>query len=109
MNEDIIDLVYERIAAVVPEGTNKGEALRAALRFAADCIHQIDKEDDNLVLEASINILKCEFRIFQNKFGETNLKEHFTRPIVLARGHHIRNADGTITDVSNDPNYECKQ
>ena len=70
MNEDIIDLVYERIAAAVPEGTNKGEALRDALRFAADCVHQINKEDNNPVLEASIGILKCEFKNFQNKFGK---------------------------------------
>lgn len=27
---------------------------------------------------------------------EEDVKEYFTRPIVLARGHHIRNADGTI-------------
>jgi len=29
------------------------------------------------------------------------------RIITLARGHHIRNADGTVTDVSNDPKYKC--
>lgn len=39
---------------------------------------------------------------------EEDVKEHFLRPTVLARGHHIRNADGTVTDVSNDPNYVCK-
>ena len=27
---------------------------------------------------------------------EKDVKEYFTRPIILARGHHIRNADGTI-------------
>jgi hypothetical protein len=70
MNEDIIDLVYERIAAAVPEGTNKGDALRAALRFAADCVHQIDKKDNSMVLDASIGILKCEFKNFQIKFGK---------------------------------------
>jgi hypothetical protein len=69
MNEDIIDLVYERISAAVPDGTNKGEALRAALRFAADCIHQINKGDDNIVLEVSIGVLKCEFAKFQKLFG----------------------------------------
>lgn len=70
MDEKIIDLVYERLAAAVPEGTNKGEALRAALRFAADCVHQIDKEDNSMVLDASIGILKCEFKNFQTKFGK---------------------------------------
>jgi len=38
-----------------------------------------------------------------------DIKEATDRLVVLARGHHIRNADGTVTDVSNDPNYECKQ
>ena len=38
-----------------------------------------------------------------------DLKEATDRIITLARGHHIRNADGTVTDVSNNPNYECKQ
>ena len=70
MDEKIIDLVYERLAAAVPEGTNKGEALRAALRFASDCVHQIDKEDNSMVLDASIGILKCEFKNFQTKFGK---------------------------------------
>ena len=68
--EEIIDLVYERVAAAVPPGANRGEALRAALRFAADCIHQIDASDDNPVLEASIGILKCEFKNFQERFGK---------------------------------------
>ena len=29
--------------------------------------------------------------------------------VTLARGHHVRNADGSMTDVSNDPRYKCKQ
>jgi hypothetical protein len=29
--------------------------------------------------------------------------------VTLCRGHHIRNADGTVTDVSNDPRYKCKE
>lgn len=37
-----------------------------------------------------------------------DIKEATDRVVTLARGHCIRNADGTITDVSNDPNYECK-
>ena len=37
-----------------------------------------------------------------------DLKEATDRIVTLARGHHIRNADGTITDVSNDPRYKCK-
>ena len=38
-----------------------------------------------------------------------DIKEATDRIITLARGHHIRNADGTVTDVSNNPNYKCKQ
>lgn len=38
-----------------------------------------------------------------------DIKEAADRLCTLARGHHIRNADGTVTDVSNDPNYACKQ
>lgn len=37
-----------------------------------------------------------------------DIKEATDRLVTLARGHHIRNADGTVTDVSNDPNYKCK-
>jgi hypothetical protein len=29
--------------------------------------------------------------------------------VTLARGHHIRNADGTVTDVSNDPRYKTRR
>lgn len=38
-----------------------------------------------------------------------DIKEATDRIITLARGHHIRNADGTVTDVSNNQNYKCKQ
>ena len=29
--------------------------------------------------------------------------------ITLARGYHVWNADGSVTDVSNDPRYKCKK
>lgn len=38
-----------------------------------------------------------------------DIKEVTDRLITLARGHHIRNADGTITDVSDNPKYKCKK
>lgn len=38
-----------------------------------------------------------------------DIKEATDRIITLARGHHIRNADGTITDVSDNPKYKCKK
>lgn len=38
-----------------------------------------------------------------------DIKEAADRLVTLARGHHIRNADGTITDVSDNPKYKCKK
>lgn len=38
-----------------------------------------------------------------------DLKKTTDRLVTLARGHHIRNADGTVTDVSNTPRCKCKQ
>lgn len=69
-DNDIVDLVYERLSSAIPPGVTRGEALRAALRLTADCIHQIDKSDDNDILMASIGILRCEFKNFQEKFGK---------------------------------------
>jgi len=37
------------------------------------------------------------------------IKEATDRIITLARGHHIHNADGTVTDVSDNPKYKCKK
>lgn len=37
-----------------------------------------------------------------------DLKNATDRIVTLARGHHIRNADGTVTDVSDNPRYKCK-
>ena len=67
-DNDIVDLVYERLSSAIPPGVTRGEALRAALRLTADCIHQIDKSDD--ILTASVGILRCEFKNFQEKFGK---------------------------------------
>lgn len=37
-----------------------------------------------------------------------DLKKATDRIVTLARGHHIRNADGTVNDVRNNPKYKCK-
>lgn len=37
-----------------------------------------------------------------------DIKKATDRIVTLARGHHIRNADGTVTDVSDNPRYKCK-
>lgn len=38
-----------------------------------------------------------------------DLKKTTDRLLTLARGHHIRNADGTVTDVCDTPRCKCKQ
>lgn len=38
-----------------------------------------------------------------------DLKKGTDRIVTLARGHHIRNADGTVTDVSTDAKYKIKK
>ena len=65
LDDALVQLCYERIADSIPQGINSGEALRAGIRFVADCIHQIDQSDDNIVMKASIGLLKAEFKIFQ--------------------------------------------
>lgn len=36
-----------------------------------------------------------------------DVKRASQRILTLSRGRHIRNADGTVTDVSNVPKYKC--
>ena len=69
LENDLVQLCYVRLASSVPQGINKKEALRAGIRFVADCIHQIDQSDDNTVMDASIGLLKCEFKVFQERFN----------------------------------------
>lgn len=68
LENGLIQLCYERIAASIPQGINRKEALRAGIRFVADCIHQINQSDDNIVMDASIGLLKAEFKVFQKVF-----------------------------------------
>jgi hypothetical protein len=68
LDDALVQLCYERIASSIPQGINKKEALKAGIRFVADCIHQIDQSDNNIVMEASIVLLKAEFRTFQKIF-----------------------------------------
>lgn len=68
LEEALVQLCYEKISGSIPQGINRKEALRAGIRFVADCVHQIDQSDDNVVMEASIGLLKAEFGIFQEIF-----------------------------------------
>lgn len=72
LDDALVQLCYERIADSIPQGINKKEALKAGIRFVADCIHQIDQSDDNVVMEASIGLLKAEFKAFQKIFKNGN-------------------------------------
>ena len=45
----------------------------------------------------------------QKSINDDDDAEDRDETVTLARGHHVRNADGTVTDVSDDPNYECKR
>lgn len=65
LDDALVQLCYERISDSIPQGIYKKEALRAGIRFVADCIHQIDQSDNNIVMEASIGLLKAEFGVFQ--------------------------------------------
>lgn len=71
LDDDLVQLCYERIASSIPQGINKKEALKAGIRFVADCIHQINQSDNNMVMEASIGLLKSEFKMFQKIFNKS--------------------------------------
>ena len=63
-NEDIITLAYERIYGAIPEGTTRHEALRAACRLVGDILGQASKNGfDELTFSATVNIIKCEYKI----------------------------------------------
>lgn len=71
LDDALVQLCYERIASSIPQGINKKEALKAGIRFVADCIHQINQSDNNMVMEASIGLLKSEFKMFQKIFNKS--------------------------------------
>lgn len=74
LDDSLVQLCYERMADSIPQGINRKEALRAGIRFVADCIHQIDQSDDNVVMEASIGLLKAEFGVFQKIFKKLHIR-----------------------------------
>ena len=71
LDDALVQLCYERIASSIPKGINKKEALKAGIRFVADCIYHINQSDNNMVMEASIGLLKSEFKIFQKIFNKS--------------------------------------
>lgn len=68
MDQGTINLAYQRLAAAIPEGVNKGEALRAACRLVADIINQFNEgteKENNSVYTIAIGIIKAECEIFR--------------------------------------------
>ena len=69
----------------------------------------LDRHSQELLKEYMKNLEPLNNAVAACAVSAEGIKEATDRIITLARGHHIRNADGTVTDVSNNPNYECKQ
>ena len=69
---------------------------------------QIDWQHDEGYFEKKYHDLKERVKGLIDD-AEEEPKEGTFKPVVLARGHHIRNDDGTVTDVSDDPKYECQE
>ena len=67
----------------------------------------LTKEEHELLKMYMKNPEKVDSVVNACALTAEDIKEGCRRMTVLARGHHIRNADGTTTDVSNDPNYQC--
>lgn len=72
--DNIVNNIYEILASSIPDGATRGDALRAALKFAADCIHQVEPDSDE-TLRISQKLLESYFHIFQEKFGTEVMTE----------------------------------
>ena len=68
----------------------------------------LSKKEQELLSEYMENPEKINRIVTSCAVTADDLKKATNRLVTLARGHHIRNADGTVTDVSNDPKYKCK-
>ena len=69
----------------------------------------LDRHSQELLKEYMKNPEPLNNAVAACAVSAEDIKEATDRIITLARGHHIRNADGTITDVSDNPKYKCKQ
>lgn len=70
-------------------------------------VMMLTKKEQELLKEYMENPEKVNAAVNACAVTAEDIKETTDRLVVLARGHHIRNADGTVTDVSNNPNYIC--
>lgn len=62
--------VYLLLANSMPQNIQLKDALYGGLLFVADVIHQIDPENESMILELSKNMLDCEYHNIQKKFKE---------------------------------------
>ena len=62
--------VYLLLANTMPENVQIKDALRGTILFLADIIHQMDPENNSMILELSKKMLDCEYHIIQKKFKE---------------------------------------
>lgn len=69
----------------------------------------LDRHSQELLKEYMKNPEPLNNAVAACAVSAEDIKEATDRVITLARGHHIRNADGTITDVSDNPKYKCKK
>ena len=67
----------------------------------------IDKDTQERLKQKMENFSNNMSSVAACSITEEDIERASKEIITLARGHHIRNADGTVTDVSNNPKYKC--
>lgn len=68
----------------------------------------LSKMEQELLSEYMKNPEKINGMVTSCAVTAADLKKATNRLLTLARGHHIRNADGTVTDVCDNPRCKCK-
>lgn len=69
----------------------------------------LNKDMEDRIKKHWANIQAHTSEVNDSAVTAEDIKEATDRFITLARGHHIRNADGTVTDVSDNPKYKCNK
>ena len=69
----------------------------------------LSKEERELLKEYMENPEEINNAVKACAVTADDIKKATDRIVTLARGHHIRNADGTVTDVSTDAKYKIRK
>lgn len=69
----------------------------------------LSKEERELLKEYMENPEEINNAVKACAVTADDIKKATDRIVTLARGHHIRNTDGTVTDVCDNPRFKCKQ